>query len=170
MPAERIPRRISSSTPVRATTSVRLFGSTLDQALEEIARELFVLWVINRQRDSIAVALGLGRRDRRLAGAGLGVLLLFSFEPFENALLNALERQQLVDWGLPPERVIVEPRSRNTHENAVESQRIAREHGAYGPRSYCAASRASRLQRGIGSMRRGARSPQIPFLWAKRRT
>jgi hypothetical protein len=43
------------NTGSRNNESVRMFGSTLDQALEEIARELFVLWVINRQRDSIAL-------------------------------------------------------------------------------------------------------------------
>ena len=151
------------------------------------------------------VAIGLCIRRRWLAATGLGVLALFSFEPFENALLNGLEHgapntyhadetydavillggaveratepgrpsyndnverllatydllrsdharfsivsggavdptvrepveavvlgRQLVDWGLAPERVIIEPRSRNTHENAVESKRIAGERG-----------------------------------------
>ena len=37
--------------------------------------------------------------------------------------------QQLLDWGISSERVIVEPRSRNTHENAVECRRIAGERG-----------------------------------------
>jgi uncharacterized SAM-binding protein YcdF (DUF218 family) len=159
---------------------------------------------------ALLVAVGisrgsLARRDRWLIASGLGVLVLFSFEPFENALLDALERSapntyradvtydavillggaverssrpgrpsyndsverllatydllrsdrarlaivsggavdsathdpveavvlggQLVDWGVAPERVIIEPRARNTHENAVESQRIARERG-----------------------------------------
>jgi uncharacterized SAM-binding protein YcdF (DUF218 family) len=35
--------------------------------------------------------------------------------------------QQLVDWGIASERVVVEPNSRNTHENAVECRRIAME-------------------------------------------
>jgi uncharacterized SAM-binding protein YcdF (DUF218 family) len=33
--------------------------------------------------------------------------------------------QQLIDWGIPRESVTIEPHARNTHENAVESQRIA---------------------------------------------
>jgi uncharacterized SAM-binding protein YcdF (DUF218 family) len=41
---------------------------------------------------------------------------------------NVLARQ-LVDWGVSPDRVVVEPRSRNTRENAVESKRIAQERG-----------------------------------------
>jgi uncharacterized SAM-binding protein YcdF (DUF218 family) len=37
--------------------------------------------------------------------------------------------QQLVDWGISRDRIVAERRSRNTHENAVESQRIANENG-----------------------------------------
>jgi uncharacterized SAM-binding protein YcdF (DUF218 family) len=152
------------------------------------------------------IAVGLGWRKpplgrRWYAVAGLATLLLFSFEPFANALERALERsatrtyradvtydavillgglvertaapgqpaynenierllvtydllrsgrarnviitggaldptvpslveanvlgQQLIDWGIPPESVTIEPHARNTRENAVESQRIA---------------------------------------------
>jgi uncharacterized SAM-binding protein YcdF (DUF218 family) len=154
---------------------------------------------------ALLVAAGLVKRRRRLSLAGLGVLLLFSLEPFENLLLYALERgaprtyrgdvpydavillggaveratmpaqpsyndnverlletydllranrarfaivsggaidarerapveaevlaAQLVDWRVDPERVIVEGRSRNTHDNAVESKRIVLERG-----------------------------------------
>jgi uncharacterized SAM-binding protein YcdF (DUF218 family) len=157
----------------------------------------------------VLLAIGLSGRDapgrRRWAAAlGLAVLLLFSFEPFANALERAIERgavrtyrddltydaaillggvveraaastppayndnverllvtydllrsgharhaivsggaldpaspslveavvlaQQLVDWGIAPDRVVVEPSSRNTHENAVESRRVADAH------------------------------------------
>ncbi len=37
--------------------------------------------------------------------------------------------QQLAEWGIGRDRIAVEPRSRNTRENAVESWRIATEHG-----------------------------------------
>jgi uncharacterized SAM-binding protein YcdF (DUF218 family) len=37
--------------------------------------------------------------------------------------------KQLVDWGIAPERVVVEDRARNTRENAVEVARVARAHG-----------------------------------------
>lgn len=158
----------------------------------------------------VLIAFGLSHRKRPTRGrwlttAGLGILLLFSLEPFANALEGALERsatrtyredlpydavillggvversasvgqpsyndnverllvtydllrnnhahsailsgglldpaapsliearvlaQQLLDWGISPERIAIEPRSRNTRENAVESERIAREHG-----------------------------------------
>jgi len=144
-------------------------------------------------------------RRRLSAVAGLALLLLFSFEPFANALERALERtavrtyradvvydavillggvversaasgepayndnverlvvtydllrtnrarhvivsggvldpavpslveaevlaRQLVDWGIAPDRIAVETHSRNTHENAVESRRIALDRG-----------------------------------------
>jgi uncharacterized SAM-binding protein YcdF (DUF218 family) len=156
------------------------------------------------------IAVGLGRltpanRRRWYALAGLVVLLIFSLEPFANALERALERgatqtyrrdltydavillggvverdaisgrpaynegverllvtfdllrtnnarfailsggvldpavpdlveasvlaRQLVEWGIAPERLVMETRSRNTRENAVESRRMADEHG-----------------------------------------
>ncbi|QRN94667.1 YdcF family protein [Archangium violaceum] len=37
--------------------------------------------------------------------------------------------KQLQTWGIPPERIVTEGRSRNTRENAVESERIIREKG-----------------------------------------
>ena len=37
--------------------------------------------------------------------------------------------QQLEAWGIDPARIAVDSVSRNTHENAIESTRIAREHG-----------------------------------------
>jgi DUF218 domain-containing protein len=38
-------------------------------------------------------------------------------------------RQQLIDWGIAPERTVIDDQSRNTRENAVESARVARERG-----------------------------------------
>ena len=37
--------------------------------------------------------------------------------------------RQLEEWGIDPARIIIEEHARNTHENAVYSQRIARERG-----------------------------------------
>jgi uncharacterized SAM-binding protein YcdF (DUF218 family) len=37
--------------------------------------------------------------------------------------------KQLRLWGIPPERIVVEERSRNTRENALESERLIREKG-----------------------------------------
>lgn len=36
---------------------------------------------------------------------------------------------QLQGWGVPADRIVVENRSRNTHENAVQSARVVAEHG-----------------------------------------
>jgi CobQ/CobB/MinD/ParA nucleotide binding domain len=41
------------NTAARNNESVRMYGPTLDQSLEEMSRKLVVLWVINRQRDSL---------------------------------------------------------------------------------------------------------------------
>jgi uncharacterized SAM-binding protein YcdF (DUF218 family) len=180
--------------PRQAAIEINVFfllSKTLDALLSPLT------WTL------VLVAVGMGKNNRWFVAAGMGVLLLFSFEPFENALLSALERgtdstyradvtydalillggaveraaepgrpsyndnverlletydllrlerarfaivsgggvdsamgvpveadvlaKQLVDWGIAPERVIVEPTARNTHENAVESRRIAKE-------------------------------------------
>jgi uncharacterized SAM-binding protein YcdF (DUF218 family) len=41
----------------------------------------------------------------------------------------AVMERQLRMWGIPPERIVTEGRSRNTRENALESERIIREKG-----------------------------------------
>jgi hypothetical protein len=41
------------NTAARNNESVRMYGPTLDRSLEEMSRKLVVLWVINRQRDSL---------------------------------------------------------------------------------------------------------------------
>jgi uncharacterized SAM-binding protein YcdF (DUF218 family) len=38
-------------------------------------------------------------------------------------------RDQLIDWGIESERIVIDDRSRNTRDNAVESARIAKEKG-----------------------------------------
>lgn len=42
---------------------------------------------------------------------------------------TAFQAAQLADWGIDPSRIVVEPRARNTYENAVEVKKIALEHG-----------------------------------------
>ena len=37
--------------------------------------------------------------------------------------------RQLIDWGISPDRIILEEKARNTHENAVFAKRIVEEHG-----------------------------------------
>jgi uncharacterized SAM-binding protein YcdF (DUF218 family) len=49
-----------------------------------------------------------------------------ALDPATPSLIEAgVLAQQLVDWGIVADRVVVEPNSRNTRENAVESKRIA---------------------------------------------
>ena len=56
-------------------------------------------------------------------------------------------RQQLIDWGIAPERVAMEDQSRNTRENAVESARVARERGW---KSILVVTSAFHMERALG--------------------
>lgn len=42
---------------------------------------------------------------------------------------SRLIADQFVKWGIDPSRIVTDETSRNTHQNAIESVRIAREHG-----------------------------------------
>lgn len=48
------------NTAARSQAGVEQYGRTLASALEELARRLVVLWVINRQRDSLELLLKFG--------------------------------------------------------------------------------------------------------------
>ncbi|MBJ6761719.1 YdcF family protein [Myxococcaceae bacterium JPH2] len=53
-----------------------------------------------------------------------------SLDPRPEAVVEAdVLAKQLQEWGIAPERIITEGRSRNTRENALESARIIRERG-----------------------------------------
>lgn len=80
----------------------------------------------NENVERLLVTYDLLRSNRaRYALVSGGVL-----DPSVPSLIEAnVLAQQLLDWGIAPDRVIVEPRSRNTHENAVECKRIAGERG-----------------------------------------
>jgi len=64
-----------------------------------------------------------GRAERVLLSGG-------SLDPRPQAVVEAdVVAKQLQAWGIPAERIVTEGRSRNTRENAVESERLVREHG-----------------------------------------
>ncbi len=64
-----------------------------------------------------------GRARQVLLSAG-------TLDPRPEALVEAdILARQLRLWGVEPEKVVVERRSRNTRENAVESARLIRERG-----------------------------------------
>jgi uncharacterized SAM-binding protein YcdF (DUF218 family) len=46
-------------------------------------------------------------------------------DPAETPMLG----KQLVDWGIAPDRIVLDGASRNTHDNAVQSAKILRAHG-----------------------------------------
>ncbi|MFY2559243.1 YdcF family protein [Corallococcus terminator] len=53
-----------------------------------------------------------------------------SLDPRPQAVVEADVLSRLLqDWGVPAERIVTEGRSRNTRENALESERIIRERG-----------------------------------------
>lgn len=53
-----------------------------------------------------------------------------SLDPRPEAVVEAeVLARQLEAWGIAPERIVTEGRSRNTRENAVESERLVRAHG-----------------------------------------
>ena len=56
-------------------------------------------------------------------------------------------QQQLIDWGIAPERVVIEDQSRNTRENAVESARLAH---ARGWKSILVVTSAFHMERALG--------------------
>jgi uncharacterized SAM-binding protein YcdF (DUF218 family) len=62
----------------------------------------------------------------------------------------------LKGWGVPPDRITVEPRSRNTYENAVESARIV---GERGWRRVLLVTSAAHMPRALGCFRRAGLTP-----------
>lgn len=79
---------------------------------------------------------------------------------------------QLAAWGIEKDRLVLEPQSRNTHENAVETVRIARERGWS---RLLLVTSAMHMKRAAGCFRAEGlevdtlpvdhRSHAIPFLW-----
>ena len=107
-----------------------------------------------------AIALG-GNPLRLLAAAdvvrsGRARHLLYSgaLSPTEIGDLTA----QVVARGVPRDRILFEVRSRNTHENAVESARVA---AAQGWRSLLLVTSASHVERAVGCFHRVGLSPDV---------
>ena len=65
-------------------------------------------------------------KARDILISGGDAVILGRSSPYGEASAVATEMRR---WGVPADRIIVETQSRNTHENAVESARIVREHG-----------------------------------------
>lgn len=61
----------------------------------------------------------------------------------------------LEGWGIPADRIVVETRSRNTHENAVESARVVAERGW---RRLLLVTSAKHMPRSLGCFRRAGLS------------
>ncbi len=67
-------------------------------------------------------------------------------------------RAEFIARGVPPGRIVIEARSRNTRENAVESARVVAEHGW---RSVLLVTSASHVERAAGCFRRVGLRPDV---------
>jgi uncharacterized SAM-binding protein YcdF (DUF218 family) len=67
-------------------------------------------------------------------------------------------RDALVRWGVPPEAVVVEDRSRNTRENAIEAARVA---AARNLRSLLLVTSAAHVPRALGCFRAVGLAPDV---------
>ncbi len=67
-------------------------------------------------------------------------------------------REKLVAWGVPATAIVVDPRSRNTHENAIESARLVAAHGF---RSLLLVTSAAHVPRALGSFRAVGLTPDV---------
>ncbi len=92
-------------------------------------------------------------KEALLSGGGDGVFVL------EARVLKA----QLVDWGIAPERLIVDDQSRNTRDNAVASARVAKERGW---KSVLIITSAFHMDRALGCYRAvGLEVDALPVDW-----
>nr|WP_242346006.1 YdcF family protein [Anaeromyxobacter sp. SG22] len=105
--------------------------------------------------------------DRVLRGlelwrAGRVRHLVLSGGPVEAAPREPSEaerlRDKLVEWGVPAAAIVVDPRSRNTRENAIESARLAAAHGFH---SLLLVTSAAHVPRALGCFRAVGLSPDV---------
>ena len=122
---------VSSSTPV-ATALARALESTATTTMSPTSTYDVVVVLggiaaasstpetpdFNDAVDRLLAGYDVIRRDRAR-------YIVLSSEALEDAALS----KQLVEWGVDPERIVLENRSANTHQNAVESAKIIRSHG-----------------------------------------
>jgi uncharacterized SAM-binding protein YcdF (DUF218 family) len=111
-------------------------------------------------RYDAAIVLG-GADERVVDGAevvrsGGGRHLLYS-GALSRGEAEAIVRQ-LRSRGVPESRVLIEARSRNTYENAVESSRVAAERGW---RSLLVVTSASHVERALGCFRQLGLDPDV---------
>jgi uncharacterized SAM-binding protein YcdF (DUF218 family) len=67
-------------------------------------------------------------------------------------------RELLLRWGVPPDAIVMETRSRNTRESAIESARLAAAHGF---RSIVLVTSAAHVPRAMGCFRAVGLSPDV---------
>ena len=91
-----------------------------------------------------------GAADRLILSGGSGSL--FDQTKSEAVIL----RQFAIDFGIPADRILIEPDSRNTYENAVESAKLMRRQGIS---SFMLITSATHLPRAMGCFRKIGLNP-----------
>lgn len=109
-------------TPGVPYDAVVVLGGMIDPAASDRSGELELTEAADRIVRATAV-LRAGQARMVLLSGGL-----ITPAPGERSEADRLAAY-LRDEGIAPDRIVVEGRSRNTHENAVESARVARERG-----------------------------------------
>jgi uncharacterized SAM-binding protein YcdF (DUF218 family) len=132
-----------TSRPGAAYDAVIVLGGAMDPEATEAKGRL----ELNAAADRYVAAFELLRVGRaRTALLSAGSLSSRPEAPRE----AELAARMLARWGIEPERLVVEARSRNTRENAVECARIVRERGW---RRLLLVTSAAHLPRALGSFR-----------------
>jgi uncharacterized SAM-binding protein YcdF (DUF218 family) len=146
--ARALARRVESSAPrtfrpEAVYDAAVVLGGVLDPGAPRAAERA----ELDQAADRVAVAFDLWRegRVRHLLLSG-GSLHPRPGEPSEAERLGGLLRA----WGVTAEALVLEGRSRNTRENAVESARIVRERG-FG--SLLLVTSAAHMERALGCFR-----------------
>lgn len=90
-----------------------------------------------------------GKIDKILISSGSGLLQLPSFKE------AYLAKRYLLSIGFPEEDILIETRSRNTHENAVMTKEVLTDHfGSLDGRNFLLITSASHMRRAMGCFRK----------------
>jgi uncharacterized SAM-binding protein YcdF (DUF218 family) len=147
---------VSTARPSLVYDAVIVLSGGVDEALSRATGRL----ELNAAGDRVVAGFELLREGRARA-------ILLSGGPVRPVVGARTEPEllasALVAWGIAPGRVVLETASRNTHENAVESARVA---AARGWRSLLLVTSAAHMQRALGCFHKAGLAPDaLPVDW-----
>ena len=146
----------SAALAVFATFSSPWVADLLERSVEASALTTFRP---DAQYDAVIVAAGAEPRvaaGAELVRTGRARFLLYSGRLDQSGVYRLSSHLQAL--GVAKDRIVIEPRSRNTRENAVESARIVSEHGW---RSLLLVTSAAHVERAVGCYRRAGLHPDV---------